>query len=110
MLADIFPTGWHATELAGLRPGESIGIYGGGPVGLMAAHAAMIKGACLVMVVDRHADRLRLAESIGAIAIDDSQGSAVDRVLELTRGTGVDRGCECVGYQAHDPREPSTPT
>ena len=68
MLADIFPTGWHATELAGLRPGESVVIYGAGPVGLMAAHSAMIKGACMVMVVDRHPDRLRLAGSIGAAA------------------------------------------
>lgn len=103
MLADIFPTGWHCTELAGLCLGESIVIYGAGPVGLMAAHSAMIKGASIVMVVDRHPDRLRLAESIGAIAIDDSKGSAVDQVLELTNGVGADRGCECVGYQAHDP-------
>jgi glutathione-independent formaldehyde dehydrogenase len=104
MLADIFPTGWHCTELAGLRPSETIVIYGAGPVGLMAAHSAMIKGAALVMVVDRHPDRLRLAETIGAIAIDDSKVSAVDRVLELTNGEGADRGCECVGYQAHDPQ------
>jgi threonine dehydrogenase-like Zn-dependent dehydrogenase len=103
MLADIFPTGWHATELAGLRPGESVVIYGAGPVGLMAAHSAMIKGACMVMVVDRHPDRLRLAASIGALAIDDSKGDPVDQVLELTNGTGADRGCECVGWQAHDP-------
>ena len=104
MLADIFPTGWHCTELAGLRPGETIVIYGAGPVGLMAAHSAMIKGAAMVMVVDRHPDRLLLAESIGAIAIDDSKGSPVDKVLELTNGEGADRGCECVGYQAHDPQ------
>ena len=45
MLSDIFPTGWHATRLAGLCPGESIVIYGAGPVGLMAAHSAMIQGA-----------------------------------------------------------------
>ena len=38
MLADIFPTGWHSTRLADLKPGESIVIYGAGPVGLMAAH------------------------------------------------------------------------
>jgi len=57
----------------------------------------------MVMVVDRHPDRLRLAESIGAITIDDSKGSPVDQVLELTNGIGADRGCECVGYQAHDP-------
>jgi glutathione-independent formaldehyde dehydrogenase len=103
MLSDIFPTGWHATELAGLQPGDSVVIYGCGPVGLMAAHSAMIKGASKVMVVDRHPDRLRLAEQIGAIAIDDSEGSPEERVLELTNGEGADRGCECVGYQCHDP-------
>ncbi|HEY6762173.1 MAG TPA: glutathione-independent formaldehyde dehydrogenase [Baekduia sp.] len=104
MVADIFPTGWHATEMAGLEPGETIVIYGGGPVGLMAAYSATIKGACKVMVVDRHPDRLRLAESIGAVAIDDSKESPVDRVLEETDGLGAHRGCECVGYQAHDPQ------
>jgi threonine dehydrogenase-like Zn-dependent dehydrogenase len=104
MVADIFPTGWHATEMAGLQPGETIVVYGGGPVGLMAAYSATIKGACKVMVVDRHPDRLRLAESIGAVAIDDSKESPVDRVLEETNGLGAHRGCECVGYQAHDPQ------
>ena len=103
MLSDIFPTGWHCTELAGLQPGESIVIYGAGPVGLMAALSATIKGASQVMVVDRHPDRLKLAEKIGAIPIDDSKGSPVDQVLKLTRGEGADRGCECVGYQCHDP-------
>jgi len=103
MVADIFPTGWHATELAGIRPGDAVVIYGSGPVGLMAAHAAMIKGACNVMVVDRHPDRLQLAESIGAVAIDDSKCNPVDRVMDLTHGRGADVGCECVGYQCHDP-------
>jgi glutathione-independent formaldehyde dehydrogenase len=103
MLSDIWPTGWHATELAGLQAGESVVIYGCGPVGLMAALSATVKGASQVIIVDRHSDRLRLAEEIGAIAVDDSEGSAVDRVLELTHGEGADRGCECVGYQCHDP-------
>ncbi len=103
MLSDIFPTGWHATELAGVKPGESIVIYGCGPVGLMAAYSALIKGASKVMIVDRHPDRLRLAEKIGAVAIDDKKGSPVDQVLELTGGQGADCGCECVGYQCHDP-------
>ncbi|WP_116811126.1 glutathione-independent formaldehyde dehydrogenase [Steroidobacter cummioxidans] len=102
MLADIFPTGYHATELARLQPGESVVIYGGGPVGLMAAYSAVLKGASRIMVVDRHPDRLRLAEQMGAIAIDDSKASPVDQVLELTDGEGADKGCECVGYQAHD--------
>src|SRR5204862_7938361 len=74
-----------------------------GPVGLMATYSAMIRGAALVMVVDRHPDRLRLAQAIGAKAIDDSLESPVDKVLALTRGCGADKGCECVGYQAHDP-------
>jgi glutathione-independent formaldehyde dehydrogenase len=55
------------------------------------------------MVVDRHPDRLRLAESIGAIAIDDSKVDPVQAVLDETMGLGADNGCECVGYQAHDP-------
>ena len=99
MLSDVFPTGYHATELAGVQVGESVVIYGAGPVGLMAAHSAQIKGACKVMVVDTKPDRLALAEKIGAIAINDSDGSAVDQVMELTKGEGADRGCECVGYQ-----------
>ena len=103
MLADIFPTGWHATELAGVRPGESVVVYGAGPVGLLAAYSATIRGAAKVIVVDRHPDRLALAEKIGAIPVDDAKGSPVEQVLELTGGEGADRGCECVGWQAHDP-------
>lgn len=56
------------------------------------------------MTVDRLKDRLALAESIGAIPIDDSKESPVDQILELTDGDGADKGCECVGYQAHDPQ------
>lgn len=104
MLSDIFPTGWQATRLAGLRPGESVVVYGAGPVGLMAAYSAMIQGASKVMIVDRHPCRLRLAEQVGVIPIDDSKGDPVQQVLQHTNGRGADRGCECVGYQAHDPQ------
>lgn len=99
MLADIFPTGYHATELAGVRPGESVVIYGAGPVGLMAAMSSVLKGASQVMVVDTHKDRLALAEKAGAIAIADTEGDGVDKIMELTGGEGADRGCECVGCQ-----------
>jgi glutathione-independent formaldehyde dehydrogenase len=104
MLSDIFPTGYHATEMANVQPGDSVVIYGAGPVGLMAAHSAAIKNASMIMVVDRHPDRLALAEQIGCIRIDDSKASPVEQVLELTHGEGADAGCECVGYQAHDPQ------
>lgn len=104
MLADIWPTGYHATELACLLPGESVVIYGAGPVGLFAAYSAILKGASQVMIVDRLRDRLKLAAKIGATPIDDSKSSPVEQVLELTDGKGADKGCECVGYQAHDPK------
>jgi glutathione-independent formaldehyde dehydrogenase len=104
MVADIFPTGWHATELAGVEAGDTVVVYGSGPVGLMAAYSALLKDASKVMVVDIHPDRLRLAESIGAVPIDYSQADPVEQVLAETNGRGADKGCECVGYQAHDPQ------
>ena len=110
MLSDIFPTGWHATRLAELQAGESVVIYGAGPVGLLAAYSAMIQGARLVMVVDRHPDRLALAEQIGAIPINDAEADPVEQVLDLTDGIGADKGCECVGWQAHDPDGKETPS
>jgi glutathione-independent formaldehyde dehydrogenase len=102
MLSDIFPTGYHGTELADVRPGHTVAVFGAGPVGLMAAHSAFIRGAARVFVVDKEPDRLRLAESIGADGIDISRGDPVGQIMEANRGQ-VDRGVECVGYQAHDP-------
>ena len=102
MLADIWPTGYHATELACVEPGDTVVVYGAGPVGLFAAYSAILKGASQVFSVDRLKDRLGLAEKIGATPIDDSKGDPVKQVLELTDGKGADKGCECVGYQAHD--------
>jgi glutathione-independent formaldehyde dehydrogenase len=102
MLSDIFPTGWHGVELSKMQPGETVVVYGAGPVGLLAAHSALIKGASEVYVVDHQPDRLKLAEQIGAIAINRATEDAVDKVVELTGG-GADRGVEAVGYQAHDP-------
>ncbi len=102
MLSDIFPTGWHAVELSGMAPGESIAIYGAGPVGLMAAHSAMIKGASQVFVVDSHPDRLELASGLGATPVDMRRGDPAKQILDLTDGRGTDRGCECVGYQCCD--------
>lgn len=102
MLSDIFPTGWHATRLAGLQPGDSVVIYGAGPVGLMAALSANIQGASKVMVVDHQPDRLALVKKLGAIPIDSSKGDPSEQVLNQTGGVGADCGCEAVGYQCHD--------
>lgn len=70
LLADIFPTGYHGCELAQVSPGESVSVYGGGPVGLMAAYSALLRGASRVFVVDRVQERLQKAEEIGAVPID----------------------------------------
>jgi len=102
MLSDIFPTGYHGTELAEVGPGDSVAVFGAGPVGLMAAHSAFLRGASQVFVADKAADRLQLAKQIDAIPIDISRGDPVEQIMDATKGRGVDRGVEAVGYQAHD--------
>lgn len=109
MLSDIFPTGWHSTVLAGVKPGDSVVIYGAGPVGLMATLSANIQGASKVMVVDHQPDRLALARKMGAMAIDESKHDPAEQILEETNGLGADRGCECVGYQCHNARGEEVP-
>ena len=103
MLSDIFPTGWHGAEMAGVSPGDDVVVFGAGPVGLLAAHSALIRGAARVFVADKEADRLRLADQIGAIPVDIGQGDPVEQIMEHTLGRGTDCGIEAVGYQAHDP-------
>jgi glutathione-independent formaldehyde dehydrogenase len=102
MLSDIFPTGYHGTELAGVRPGDTVVIFGAGPVGLMAAHSAALRGAAQVFVVDKAADRLALAERYGATAVNFADADPVEVITDATDGAGVDCGIEAVGYQAHD--------
>ncbi|WP_027479467.1 glutathione-independent formaldehyde dehydrogenase [Gryllotalpicola ginsengisoli] len=102
MLSDIFPTGYHGAELAGVRPGSSVAVFGGGPVGLMAAHSSFLRGAAQVFVVDKEPTRLAAAEEYGATAIDFSKTDVVQAITDLTDGFGVDCGIEAVGYQAHD--------
>ena len=100
MLADIFPTGYHATALAQVGPGETVTVMGAGPVGLMAAYSALIKGAAQVFVVDRVASRLKLAEQVGAVPIDLGDGDVGDQVRDRTDGNGSDKGIDAVGFQA----------
>lgn len=109
MLSDIFPTGWHATRLAYLSPGESVVIYGSGPVGLMATLSAIVQGASQVFVVDHNRDRLTVAEKLGATPIVEDEGREVDQILEATHGQGTDCGCECIGYQCHTPKGKEVP-
>ncbi|MBK0865974.1 MAG: glutathione-independent formaldehyde dehydrogenase [Saccharopolyspora sp.] len=100
LLADIFPTGYHGCELAQVSPGESCVVYGAGPVGLMAAYSALLRGASRVFCVDRVPERLAKAEEIGAIPIDFSAGDPVEQIKDQTEGEGTDKGVDAVGYQA----------
>ncbi|MGZ3678438.1 MAG: glutathione-independent formaldehyde dehydrogenase [Ktedonobacterales bacterium] len=100
LLADIFPTGYHGCELAQVSPGESVVVYGAGPVGLMAAYSALIRGASRVFSVDRVPERLDKAKQIGAIPINFDQGDPVQQIKDQTDGEGTDKGVDAVGYQA----------
>ena len=103
LLADIFPTGYHGAELAGVRPGESVSVFGAGPVGLMAAYSSVIRGAAEVYSVDHVQERLDAAESIGAIPINYDEADPVEQIKSMRGGDGTDKGIDAVGYQATKP-------
>ena len=101
LLADIFPTGWHGLTLAGFRPGDSVAVFGAGPVGLMAAYSGVLRGASKVFVVDRVPERLDAAKKIGCIPVDFTKSDPVEQIIKLNDGM-VDRAVDAVGYQAVD--------
>ncbi|KAH9827269.1 Alcohol dehydrogenase GroES-like domain [Teratosphaeria destructans] len=101
LLADIFPTGWHGLVLSGFKPGESVAVFGAGPVGLMAAYSGIIRGASKVFVVDQVPERLEAAKRIGCIPIDFTKGDPVEQIIK-DNGDMVDRAVDAVGYQAVD--------
>ncbi len=102
-LSDILPTGWHATVLAGVEPGNTVAIWGAGPVGIMAAYSAFTKGAERVFMVDHNADRLKLAEDIGCISVNFDEVDPPEFIVDQTEGNGVDASIDGVGYQATAP-------
>ncbi|KAG9819698.1 S-glutathione dehydrogenase, partial [Aureobasidium melanogenum] len=102
LLADIFPTGWHGLELSGFQPGDSVAVFGAGPVGLMAAYSAVLRGASKVFVVDQVKERLDAARKIGCEGVDFTKSNPVEQIIELNGGEMVDRAVDAVGYQAVD--------
>lgn len=101
LLADIFPTGWHGLVLSGFKSGESVAVFGAGPVGLMAAYSGVLRGASRVFVVDTVPERLKAAEKIGCIPIDFRKSDPVEQIIKANGGM-VDRAVDAVGYQAVD--------
>jgi glutathione-independent formaldehyde dehydrogenase len=100
LLSDVFPTGYHGCELAGVSPGQTVAVFGAGSVGLLAAYSAQLRGASRVFVVDRVPERLAKASGIGAVPIDFTHADPVQEIREQTGGEGTDAGIDAVGYQA----------
>ncbi|KAE8341324.1 hypothetical protein BDV24DRAFT_151245 [Aspergillus arachidicola] len=98
MLSDIFGTGWASLDYAGFEAGDTVAVFGAGPVGLMAAYSAILRGASTVYSVDYIPERLQLAESIGAIPINFRDADPVEQILAL-QPNGVARSIDAVGYE-----------
>jgi 2-desacetyl-2-hydroxyethyl bacteriochlorophyllide A dehydrogenase len=96
-LGDVLSTGWHAAEIAAIRPGETVAVIGAGPVGQLAAQAARRHGPGEVIVIDLDAERLALAAAAGAVAVNASEQHPQTAVAERTDGRGADVVIEAVG-------------
>jgi len=102
-LSDIFPTGYMAAEQCDIKPGETVAVWGCGPVGQFAIKSAFLLGAARVIAIDNQPERLRMArEKSGAETIDyDEVDSVLETLKEMTGGRGPDACIEAVGMEAH---------
>lgn len=102
MLSDILPTGFECGVLNGkVQPGSTVAIVGAGPVGLAALLTARFYSPAEIIVVDLDVNRLAVAKTFGATAgVDSGSGDAVEKVMALTGGRGVDVAIEAVGIPA----------
>src|SRR5207237_1481292 len=101
-LSDILPTGYMAAENCDIQPGDTVAVWGCGPVGQFAIACAQLLGAERVIAIDRFAERLRLAAmKLGAEPIDYSEANVLEALKELTGGRGPDACIDAVGMEAH---------
>ncbi|KAF4988857.1 hypothetical protein FGRMN_9499 [Fusarium graminum] len=99
-LADVTPTAWHGNELAEVRDGDVVGVWGCGAVGLSIQRLAKLRGARKVYAVDKDDNRLKMAESFGMIPVDVKKHPDVaDYILSIEPG-GLDRGIEASGFRS----------
>ena len=99
-LSDIFPTGYMAADFCNLKGGETVAIWGCGPVGQFAIRSAFLLNAGRVLAIDTVPERLALARSAGAETIDFMNEDVYDRIMELTKGRGADACIDAVGTEA----------
>lgn len=97
-LSDIWPTAWTCLDFSGFKAGDSVAVFGCGPVGLLCAYSALLRGASRVYSIDHVKQRLDKAASIGAIPIDLTEGNPSEQIL-AKEPFGVTRSCDCCGYE-----------
>lgn len=101
-LSDVLPTGYMAAENAQIEPGDTVAVWGCGPVGQFAIQSAWMLGADRVVAIDRVPERLRMAHDKGrAETINFMEDKVYDRLQEMTHGRGPDRCIDAVGAEAH---------
>ncbi|HEX2911290.1 MAG TPA: zinc-dependent alcohol dehydrogenase [Chloroflexia bacterium] len=102
-LSDIYPTGYMAAENCDIEPGDTIAVWGCGPVGQFAIRSAFLLGAERVIAIDRFDYRLRMARQAGAETINYEEVDALETLKEMTGGRGPDACIDAVGMEAHGP-------
>jgi threonine dehydrogenase-like Zn-dependent dehydrogenase len=102
-LSDIFPTGYMAAENCNIKPGDTIAVWGCGPVGQFSIRSAFLLGAERVIAIDRFPERLRMAREGRAETINYEEQSVYDSLMEMTGGRGPDGCIDAVGMEAHGP-------
>lgn len=101
-LSDIFPTGYMAAEQCGIKRGDTIAVWGCGPVGLFAIKSAFLLGAERVVAIDRFPERLRKARvDCGAQTLNYEETDVLDALKDMTGGRGPDSCIDAVGMEAH---------
>jgi threonine dehydrogenase-like Zn-dependent dehydrogenase len=98
-LSDIFPTGYMAADFCNLKGGETVAVWGCGPVGQFAIKSAFLLGADRVIAIDTVPERLALAQQSGATTLDFMKEDIYDRIQELTEGRGADACIDAVGTE-----------
>jgi threonine dehydrogenase-like Zn-dependent dehydrogenase len=100
-LTDILPTAYQAAEHAEIHSGDTVAVWGCGPVGLLTIHCAKHLGASRVIAVDNVPERLQKARDAGAVTVDFDKTHVLDTLLDLTGGMGPDAVIDAVGLEAH---------
>src|SRR3954465_14382250 len=102
-LTDIFPTGYMAAENCNIQPGDTVAVWGCGPVGQFAIRSAFLLGAGRVIAIDTVPERRRMAEAAGAETLDSMDPDVFEHLRYMTGGLGPDSCIDAVGLEAHGP-------